>query len=235
MKIKMLKRTKATASDQRGFTLIEIVVVMAIIGILAALLVPRFADVFGKGDQTAFDTDIASVTKAVEQFKLARHDGPDGSNEWGAGTANKRVYPPQDGDAGDIEIDLATGTADANGNLTVRVYQAGPMVGTAVGTDIAGSLIWLGLLVNEPVDLSGTSQQTTGGVAPQSGEDGEYLPTFPASAHRDNSTFDSGAATDGSYWYVILHSGLPAAVYENGGIYYAGSNQAYRSSSLILI
>jgi prepilin-type N-terminal cleavage/methylation domain-containing protein len=224
--VKQINRIK---SEERGFTLIEIVVVLAILGILAALLVPRFADVFSKGDQTAFDTDVAAVEKAVQQFKVARHDAPGGSSEWGAGSNNKRIYPTEDGEVGDIELDLAN--TDTNGNYRIVQWTDGVANTGAVAasTNVIDSLVWIGLLVNEPND-NGTSaqQQTTGHASPQDDEEGEFLTSFPDSAAVENTTFDpSGSATTGSYWYVLLHNGEVAPAYENAGTYYAGYNQAY--------
>jgi prepilin-type N-terminal cleavage/methylation domain-containing protein len=227
----MTKKTSWIKNEQRGFTLIEIVVVLSILGILAALLVPRFADVFSKGDETHFDTDVAAVKKSVSQFKVARHDAPDGSNEWGAGTKNRRIYPTEDGEVGDIELDTATTATDTNGNFPVVQWTDGVAnLGFPAGaTNVTDSLVWFGLLVNEPND-AGTpaQQQTTGHASPQDDEEGEYLNEFPESAAAANSTYDpSGAATSGSYWYVVLHNGEVVPTYINSGIYYAGYNQAY--------
>jgi general secretion pathway protein G len=54
----------------RGFTLIEIMVVIAILGILAALIVPR---VVGRTDDArvaAAKTDIATVMQALKLYRL---------------------------------------------------------------------------------------------------------------------------------------------------------------------
>ena len=49
-----------------------------------------------------------------------------------------------------------------------------------------------------------------------------------ASAHAENTKLASGdSATNGSYWYVVLHHGRAAAVYRDDGTYYLGANASY--------
>jgi len=56
--------------NQRGFTLIEIMVVVVILGILAAIVVPRLLDEPEKARRTAAATQIRSIEEALGIFKL---------------------------------------------------------------------------------------------------------------------------------------------------------------------
>ena len=56
--------------NQRGFTLIEIMVVVVILGILAAIVVPRLLDEPEKARRTAAATQIRSFEEALGIFKL---------------------------------------------------------------------------------------------------------------------------------------------------------------------
>lgn len=56
--------------NQRGFTLIEIMVVVVILGILAAIVVPRLLDEPDKARRTSAATQIRSFEEALGIFKL---------------------------------------------------------------------------------------------------------------------------------------------------------------------
>jgi general secretion pathway protein G len=55
---------------QRGFTLIEIMVVVVIIGILGALIVPKLLGRTGEAKVTAAKADLASLSNALKLYKL---------------------------------------------------------------------------------------------------------------------------------------------------------------------
>lgn len=61
---------------QKGFTLLELMVVVVIVGVLAALVVPNFLDRPNEARVTAAKTDIAAITGALKLYKLDNHRYP---------------------------------------------------------------------------------------------------------------------------------------------------------------
>ena len=56
--------------DHRGFTLIEIMVVIVILGVLAALVVPRVLDRPDEARAVAAKSDIAAIMSALKLYRI---------------------------------------------------------------------------------------------------------------------------------------------------------------------
>jgi len=58
------------AVREKGFTLLELLVVMVIIGLLAGLVAPRYFEQIGKSNTKIARAQIESLSKALDQFRL---------------------------------------------------------------------------------------------------------------------------------------------------------------------
>ncbi|MEP7327677.1 MAG: type II secretion system major pseudopilin GspG [Betaproteobacteria bacterium] len=64
------RRAKSHRPSSRGFTLIEIMVVIVILGVLAALVVPRVLERPDEARAIAAKSDIATIMQALKLYRL---------------------------------------------------------------------------------------------------------------------------------------------------------------------
>ena len=80
-----------TRQGARGFTLIELMVVMAIIGTLLAIVAPRYFGSIEQARETALKQDLAVMREAIGHFHGDLNRYPDNLNELVAKRYLKRI------------------------------------------------------------------------------------------------------------------------------------------------
>ncbi|MBW1677994.1 MAG: type II secretion system protein [Deltaproteobacteria bacterium] len=63
--------------NNKGFTLLEMLVVIMIMGFLLAMIAPRFAGIFGDSEDTVCDTNIKTTRQYLAGFEMANNKLPD--------------------------------------------------------------------------------------------------------------------------------------------------------------
>ncbi|MBT3309500.1 MAG: type II secretion system major pseudopilin GspG [Gammaproteobacteria bacterium] len=74
--MKKLQCSTKQRSAQTGFTLMEVMVVIVILGILATLVVPRVMERPEEARMTKARLDIQSIGQALDLYRLDTHDYP---------------------------------------------------------------------------------------------------------------------------------------------------------------
>ncbi|MDR2877523.1 MAG: type II secretion system major pseudopilin GspG [Chromatiales bacterium] len=70
------RSTPVRARRAAGFTLIEVLVVVVILGILAAFIVPNLMDKPGQARMTKAHSDIRAIESALNMYRLEKHNYP---------------------------------------------------------------------------------------------------------------------------------------------------------------
>lgn len=92
MKTRPLTRNQSHSLRQRAFTLIELLLVLVILGILAAIVVPKFAGRTEQARLTAAQSQISTFGTALDAFEVDMGYYPKGKSG-----LNDLVVSPRDG------------------------------------------------------------------------------------------------------------------------------------------
>src|SRR6185503_12365163 len=75
-----IRHRRGSAQRQRAFTLIELLLVLVILGILAAIVVPRFSGRTEQARIAAAQSEIATFSTALDAFEVDNGYYPKGRN-----------------------------------------------------------------------------------------------------------------------------------------------------------
>ena len=111
-----MKRTKVTGRDRSGFSLVELVVVVLIMGILAAVAAPRMFDKMNDAQISSTKQSLAVVRSAIDLYRVEK-DGYPADPSADLGDFMKGSFPR-------CEV------LGDNGNANVKVLTTDPLVPT---------------------------------------------------------------------------------------------------------
>lgn len=60
---------------KKGFTLVEILIVVVILGILAAIVIPQFSDASTEAKESAAKSDLSALRSQLELYKIRTGPG----------------------------------------------------------------------------------------------------------------------------------------------------------------
>ena len=105
-------------TSRNGFTLIELIIVMVILGIMAAVAVPRYLDSISNAEKSAEDAVISAIRGGLKQYannSLLENGRPSWPTDPFSALSDKPAGHTNDGDMADTDgewtfIDNADGT-----------------------------------------------------------------------------------------------------------------------------
>ena len=115
----------------KGFTLVEILIVVIILGILAAIVIPQFTEASSEARQSRLDSDLQTLRSQIELYKIQHLDSQPGDTD-------------DDGvcdDAADLVDDLTgkttqAGAADGDLGPYLQSFPTNPLVDGDTADDV---------------------------------------------------------------------------------------------------
>lgn len=88
--------------NRKGFTLVEILIVVIILGILAAIVIPQFTEASNDARESALASDLQTARSQIELYKVQHLDGyPTSIAQLTSRTNQSSTVMPADGSAAD--------------------------------------------------------------------------------------------------------------------------------------
>ncbi len=117
-----LKNIKKLKNKESGFTIVELLIVIVIIGILAALVIVAYTGIQNRARDAQGQTDAQAIVKKAEAY-AADNDGKYPANKAGFGSG-----------VGQLDSGLAAKLSDGTSATLPAVTAYGSYVGWACGT-----------------------------------------------------------------------------------------------------
>ncbi len=117
----MLQRIRKSLKNKKGFTLVELIVVIAVLGILASLAVPKFVGIQDDAKEKVDAQNLKMIQNVVEIYRAENGELPDTDTKMGKMVEtylNDEVPSPQekegyvfvmDNESGKISIKASAG------------------------------------------------------------------------------------------------------------------------------
>lgn len=122
------RRMENTKKNKKGFTLVELIVVLVIIAILAAVLIPTVSGYIGKAKKTAAESALKNVVTAAQTTGTDLIASHDSITSAGNGSYNKAFQDMMDENSGGTNTTDGVGIIvldDSTGTVVYANYSDG--------------------------------------------------------------------------------------------------------------